>query len=94
MSTIDKERIAAVATLKALGYTFTPSTGWSLPTGAAPHYAPECDAMHAILIHRADTLAGCAEGSPEAAELERIAGAIGAYEAKRWPEGKAATGKG
>ncbi len=54
----------------------------------------EPDAMHALLIERADALVGCTEGSPEEAELERLADVIDAYEAKRWPSGKAAGGKG
>ena len=39
-------------------------------------------------------LDGCAEGSPEETELKCIVGAIEAYEAKRWPNGKEAGGKG
>jgi hypothetical protein len=32
----------------------------------------EADAMHALLVQRADQLDGCTEGSSEAAELEQI----------------------
>jgi hypothetical protein len=52
------------------------------------------DRMHALLITRADELEGCTEGSPEEAELASLADAIEAYEAVRWPSGKAPGGKG
>jgi hypothetical protein len=50
--------------------------------------------MHALLIKRADELAGCTECSPEEAELSALADVIDAYEGKRWPSGKVAGGKG
>jgi hypothetical protein len=43
---------------------------------------------------RADALDGCAEGSPEETERKSIVAAIETYEAKRWPNGKEAGGKG
>jgi hypothetical protein len=54
----------------------------------------ESDAMHAALTKRADKLVGCTEGSTEEDELRAIADVIDAYEAKRWPSGKVAGGKG
>ena len=52
------------------------------------------DRMHELLVTRSDALEGCAEGSPEEAELAALADAIEAYEAVRWPEGKVPGGKG
>jgi len=46
------------------------------------------------LVERADELIGCAENSPEGAELASIVEAIEAYEALRWPTGKIPGGKG
>jgi hypothetical protein len=54
----------------------------------------ESDAMHALLIKRCDELVGCTEGSPEEKELRSLGDVIDAYEAKRWPSGKVAAGKG
>jgi len=89
MSIIDKQRIAAVRKLEAMGYVFHEHdwTGSMIP-------CTEADAMHALLVARADVLEGCTEKSPEEGELEAIAAAIEAYEAKRWPDGKVRGGKG
>jgi hypothetical protein len=54
----------------------------------------EADAMHALLVLRADALGGCTEASEEADELERIVDTVERYEAKRWPDGKVEGGKG
>jgi hypothetical protein len=54
----------------------------------------EADAMHSLLVERADALASCPEASVMEAELDRITSAIEAYEAKRWPGMKAAGRKG
>lgn len=98
MSVIDRQRIAAVATLEALGYVFSVAEGWTAPANAATAAAlwstAEADAMHTVLMARADALDGCAEGSQEQTELKSIVNAIEAYEAKRWPNGKETGGKG
>lgn len=57
---------------------------------AVVHLATVADAMHAVLVKRADELSGCIEVSPEAVELAAIVDAIEAYEEKRWPLGKTA----
>jgi hypothetical protein len=93
MSNVDKQRISAVQVLQGLGYTFAGGE-WKAPAGTATPLVPEADAMHGRLVQRADDLAGCTEGSDDEQELESIVNAIEAYEAKRWPEGKAPGGKG
>ena len=59
MSNIDKQRIAAVRTLEDMGYVFRdewiPLAGWTTPATA------EADAMHVLLVLRADALEGCTE---------------------------------
>lgn len=54
----------------------------------------EADAMHALLVKRADKLVGGIEDSEEYRELGAMANAVEAYESKRWPEGKIPGGKG
>jgi hypothetical protein len=85
---IDKQRIAAVRTMEALGYTFD-GIEWQMPAGGASSSCPhgEGDAMHSLLVLRAGKLAGCTEGSDEGTELKMIAETVSAYEAKRWPDG-------
>ena len=90
MSNIDKQRIAAVRTLEAIGYVFH-DHDWIGPTIPA---TLEADAMHVLLVLRADQLEGCPENSEEARELAMIAEALEAYECKRWPDGKVPGGKG
>lgn len=95
MSTIDKQRISAVRTMEALGYNFD-GVAWNGPTGRAPSSATdtEADAMHSMLVLRADKLGNCIEGSEEELELKMIADTVSAYEAKRWPDGIVPGGKG
>jgi hypothetical protein len=91
MSTIDRQRIAAVKVLEAMGYTFHDDKRLAPDaTGGSP----EADAMHALLVQRADRLDGCTEGSPGEQEHLEIVSALDAYERKRWPEGKIPNGKG
>jgi hypothetical protein len=52
------------------------------------------DALHALLVKRADDLEGCTEGSGRRGRARGITDAIEAYEAIRWPTGKTAGGKG
>jgi hypothetical protein len=87
MTIVDKQRVAAVATLEALGYSFSLPAGWSPPAGGASTSTTEADRMHGLLMRRAD-------GSPEKAELASIVNAIEKYEAKRWPDGKEPGAKG
>ena len=47
----------------------------------------DADAMHGMLVQRADAPEGCTEGSDEETELGKIVDAIEAYEAKRLPLG-------
>jgi hypothetical protein len=63
-------------------------------TKALPRLVSAADAMHALLMKRADKLVSRAENSTEEAEYARIADALVAYEEQRWPEGKVPGGKG
>jgi hypothetical protein len=94
MSTIDKQRFAAIRKLEQLGYTFA-GNDWIHPANDAAAIAPTItDELHAMLVKRADDLEGCAPGSDDKRELAAIERAIAAYEAVRWPTGKIAGGKG
>jgi len=87
----------AVRTLEALGYTYEQARALdeSLPPAAPPlPLTAEADAMYGALMRRADALADCTEGSNEETELKAIVELTEAYEAKRWPNGKEAGGKG
>jgi hypothetical protein len=91
MSIIGRQRIAAVKVLEALGYRFRDDK-WLVLDAAGG--SPEADAMYALLVHRADELEGCIEGSAEEQEYSSIVSAIVAYEQRRWPDGKTTGGKG
>ena len=91
MSEIDRQRVSAVRMLEATGHTYREGR-WQ-QVGGLPHW-PEDDAMHSLLIQRADVLIGCTDGSADQDELEAIGEALEAYEALRWPDGKADGGKG
>ena len=97
MSTIDKQRIAAVRALEALGYHWHEGMGWAVSAAKqAPHadLRALADALHSMAVARADQLEGCTEGSPEEAELAQIATVLDAYEGRRWPDGHVPGGKG
>ena len=94
MSTIDKQRIAAVRKLQQLGYTFAGDDWMHSATDAAAIAPTITDELHTMLVKRADDLEGCPAGSDEERELAAIERAIAAYEAVRWPTGKIAGGKG
>ena len=84
---IDRQRIAAVRVLEALGYVYRGGE-WLPPAGVGVQplsMMSEADAMHAALVR---ALAGCLEGSDGEAELRMTADLIEAYEAKRWPLGR------
>jgi hypothetical protein len=61
-------------------------------TATAQLFWRESDAMHALLVKRADVLTGCRSAEDE--ELRTLTEVIETYEAKRWPTGKDAGGKG
>jgi hypothetical protein len=93
MSNIDKQRVAAVRKLERFN-TF--AGDWHPPAGvtAVTPTSAQADAMHALLVQRADALEGCTEGSKEERELAAITDAIEAYETLRWPTGKVDGGNG
>jgi hypothetical protein len=95
MSMIDRQRIAAVKVILALGYSFD-GVEWSAPLYGAllPNLHDEADAMHALLVLRADKLEGCIKGDEDEAELKMIAEVVGDYEGKRWPDGVVPRAKG
>jgi hypothetical protein len=52
------------------------------------------DAMHALLVKRADQLANSIDDSADVTEYLTIVAAVMAYQGKRWPSGKVESGKG
>ena len=95
MSMIDKERIAAVRKLQAMGYAFDGSDWQSPEDIQGPKLVTwtEADALHAKLVQLADTLDGCAEGSLPEAVRYALTEAIDGYQSVRWPQGRVADGK-
>jgi hypothetical protein len=75
MSNIDKQRIAAVEAMEALGYTFAGGE-WVAPANATPSLIAEADALHSLLGLRADAIEGFTEGSEEEREFALIAGIL------------------
>jgi hypothetical protein len=65
MNMIERQRVAAVRKLEQLGYTFA-AGDWMQPANdAASVVAAITDALHALLVKRADALMGCTGGSDE-----------------------------
>jgi hypothetical protein len=81
--------------MEALGYTFD-GLDWKAPSvsGVPASTIDEADAMHGLLVLRADKLEGYGEGSEDEVEYQKIAKSIEAYEAKRWPDGRVPRGSG
>ncbi len=90
MGKVEKQRISAVCMLERLGFKFD-GEHW---VGGVPAIVPEADALHGLLMDRAEALAGGTDNSPESDELRAVAHALDAYEAKRWPGGRIDGGKG
>ena len=70
--------------LEALGYSYeggewVPASP-SVAVGPRSLMIAECDAMHGVLVQRADVLEGCIEGSEEERELAAITDVIEDYE--------------
>ena len=95
MSEMDKQRVRGVEVLREMGFIWR-NGRWLPPVSAEnqPAIIPAADAMHRVLVERADRLVGCVENSDGEEELVRIGEAIETYEAKRWPKGKEPGGKG
>ena len=93
MSNIDRQRVAAVRKLEAHGLHLR-HRRLDAARRRCRRDPPITDALHALLVARADQLAGSTEGSDEERELEMITDAVRAYEAVRWPGGKVPGGKG
>jgi hypothetical protein len=93
LSSIDRQRIAAVRKLEEMGFTFV-SGKWVEPakdTSAPPHNG---EALYELLVKRADELAGCADGSDDARELGATSAAVEAFEEMWWVSGRVDGGKG
>jgi hypothetical protein len=96
MSMIDKERVAAVRKLKAMGYAFD-GGDWQPPEDTqGPELVAwtQADALHAKLVQLADTLLGSAEGSLQEVVHYALTKSIDGYQSVRRPQGRVADGKG
>jgi hypothetical protein len=69
----EQYRQAAYRKLEQLGYAFA-GGDWHSPGGttSATPTSGQADAMHAVLVQRADALEGCTESSEEEVELKTI----------------------
>jgi hypothetical protein len=79
MSTIDRQRVAAVRRLEAMGYVFRGQLwmGLAVPRLSKPMRCTRCSSCALMRL-----------------EFAMISEALESYEAKRWPEGKMVGGKG
>ena len=64
MSEVDKQRVRGVEVLRDMGFTWR-NGRWLPPVSAEnqPAIVPAADAMHRVLVERADRLVGCVENS-------------------------------
>jgi hypothetical protein len=88
MSAVDRERIGAREGDGGIGLHIR-RIRVDAPQGGVPFPClhGEADAMHALLVLRADKLVGCTEGCEFEKELKMIADTVSASDAKRWPDG-------
>ena len=91
----DKQRVRGVDVLREMGFSWR-NERWLRPLNAEnqPAIIPAADAMHRVLVERADRLVGCVENSDDEEELVRIGEAVEVCEALRGPRGKEPGGKG
>src|SRR5437588_9636204 len=76
MSNIDRQRVAAVRKLEAMGYTFA-AGDWMQPANDPAAVVPAItDDLLTTLVKRADELMGCTEGSDEEPQLTAFTDAI------------------
>jgi hypothetical protein len=85
MSEVDRQRIAAVRTLEALGYCYRDGEGWRPAQGTTSWQ--EADALYWLLVEYVDRLARH-HVFPDQTELRVISRALETYEIKRWPGGR------
>jgi hypothetical protein len=80
----DKQRVAAVAALRALGCGYSLRDDYiSRPSSGARICTTENDAMHAALLRHAAVPAARAEDWPQEPDLKAIADALEGRETKR-----------
>ncbi len=84
---VDRQRIAAVRLLEDLGYRWRDhDRAWTGPAASAPPgpgFLAAADALHDEITGQIEELAGSMDGSPEAADLERLVDLAQDYEAAR-----------
>lgn len=84
MSDIDRQRISGGEGSGIPWYVFR-NGQWQAPVCSdTADLTADADAMHALLVTRADALAGCGDGTAEEREYHAVADVLRGYEAKRW----------